>query len=580
MDNKRTLHQAPRPVVKIYKPDGDPNGNPELEFSPEKGRVLQSYTFTNSVNDPKGSFSLTFYPDDDTGQYKDQSIMDLIKEMYIVRIYEYIDKDTGEYPYATFTGVVRKKKLVVQKSGDDISRRVVVTGHSIAGLVHEFRISLDVQAMRITEQIANNNQIEIELTKALMSDDNKGIKVSEAVRIIWEAFLNFSSEYDKLSNPKIVEIIKKWIGENPFDIDEELTFFYPLGSVFHGQNTQNFFDVIESIIPRPVYEIFPVTEKGITRIKIRMVPFDSEPWKKLNPKNKIIDPILLKSFDVEQSDDEVYTVYYSYLSGYPMQEDKYRTLAAMHVKGMPGVEVKKDKFGIYGYRPLFLSFRGYFKSEKDDTTTGDSINGLNKKLMEWFDNLELMYNGNIAMSTDISTEPPCAGEKIPFLGGEFYVVSSEHRWNYGGNPETALAISRGGVYEPKDPETKTVEIEIEDTRKTINYTVKDGDRLTWLAQDFYGSREDEKVQLIISANAALLAGRQISAEGYPTIYGAVPWSPNPGHAADVLKIPPDPAKKPAPIKKTETTSPGPGFQELKDVSKRYQELKDAIEWTK
>jgi hypothetical protein len=195
-----------------------------------------------------------------------------------------------------------------------------------------------------------------------------------------------------------------------------------------------------------MYEMFPYIESGKTKIKIRKAPFDVDTWGKINPKNKKIDSVLLKGFDVAQSDEEVYTVFFSYLDGYPLQMDKALVLSAQRIKGVPGVILDDDKFGIYGYRPLYLSLHGYSKSEKEDDSTGDKLNELSETLKEWFGNIEKMYSGSITMSTSISNEMPCAGEKIPFLGGEFYVDTSEHRWNYGGNPETVLAISRGGDY--------------------------------------------------------------------------------------------------------------------------------------
>jgi hypothetical protein len=444
VDDSRTLHQSPRPAVMIYSPDDGPDGMPKLSFVEGAGRVLQAYSFSTSVNDPKGAFSLTFYPDDDNGLYKDKSIFDMIEEMDIVLIYEQTD-EKGNYPYAAYTGVVRKKRLVAQMTEDGPRRSIVVSGHSIAGLVHEFYISMDTQAMVITDEIASSRQIEVELTRQLLRSDNKPIKVAEAIDIIWKGFLDLSSRYKLLSTPKVAEILKKWIGENPFDIDDS-SFYYPIGSVFYGQNTKNFYSVIESLIPRPVYEIFPYTSKGETKVKIRIAPFDSGKWSNLNPDNKTIDPVLLKSFDLTQSDEEVYTVFFAYLDGYPMQIDKALILSSQKVKGLPGVVLDEDKFGIYGYRPLYLSFHGYYKSTEEDTDTSEELKKLNKTLKEWFGNLEEMYTGNITMSTDVSAEMPNAGEKIPFLGGEFYVVSSEHRWNYGGNPETSLSISRGGDY--------------------------------------------------------------------------------------------------------------------------------------
>jgi hypothetical protein len=443
VDNRQSIHQSPRPVVAICNPFN--KDMPKLSFGAGSGRVLQSYVFSYSVNDPKGSFSLTFHPDDDEGLYKDQSIFDKIEEMDVVQIFEYIDK-TGNYPYATFTGVVRKKRFVIQNTDDGPRRSIVVTGHSIAGLVDEFYLSMDINAMAITREIANDRQIEIEVTQALMKNDNKGIKVSDAINIIWKSFLDLSNKYGRLSNVKTAEIIKKWMGENPFDVDEKLTFFYPIGSVFHGQSTKNFYSVVENLVSRPVYEYFPYIEKGKTKIKIRMSPFDADSWEGLNHTDKGINPVLLKTVDIAQSDEKVYTVFYSYLDGYPMQMDKALRLSTQKATGMPEVVIDEEKYGIYGYRPLFVTFHGYAKSPEDDTTTGEELLKLNNKLKKWFGKLEKMYSGSVTMSTDIHTEMPQAGEKIPLLGGEFYVVTSEHRWNYGGNPETALSVSRGGKY--------------------------------------------------------------------------------------------------------------------------------------
>jgi hypothetical protein len=322
-------------------------------------------------------------------------------------------------------------------------RSLVVSGHSIAGLVQEFRISMDLQAMLLTGEIANEQQLTTELTIALSRNDNKPLAVKVFVETVWSHFLNLSTQYGKLSNPKVAGIITKWMGDDFFEFDDS-EFYYPLGNVFIGRNTQHFYDTIEGIVPKPVYEIFPYTQKGKTKIVIRQAPFDYDVWDKLPSKK--INSVFVKTFDTLQSDNEIYTVYFAYIDGYPVQMDKAIRLSKQSVKGMPGVATDDEKFGIYGYRPLYISLHGYGKSKKDDTTTGDKITELSIRLKDWFCNLDKMYTGSITMSTDISAIMPQAGEKITFLGGEFYVVDSQHRWNYGGNPETVLTISRGGDY--------------------------------------------------------------------------------------------------------------------------------------
>jgi hypothetical protein len=313
------------------------------------------------------------------------------------------------------------------------------------------------------------------------------------------------------------------------------------------------------------------------RIKIRECPFDPESWEGLKyvdpkKKNKLLDcyniPLrLVKGVDIEQSDEEVYTVFFSYLDGYPVQMQKLVILTKQEQesKSMPALVEYDEKYRKYGYRPLFVHFIGYGKIEKeDDTTTEERLQKLNKKLMDWYGNLEKMYNGMLILSTDLSMDMPQAGEKIAFLGGEFYVEASEHTWNYGGNPQTTLTISRGGIY-TSSVETHEEIIEENDTNHTT-YTVKDGDHLKDIAQTFYGT--ESKAGLIVHANSLLLSGRENSPEGYPWIYGPA-WSPTGPGRPDVLNIPPDPDRTVRRIK--DTPSRKLEFEELKYWGKRHTE---------
>ncbi|WP_461248277.1 hypothetical protein, partial [Treponema sp. R6D11] len=338
-------------------------------------------------------------------------------------------------------------------SGSGASRKFVVTGHSIVGLVHDFKMNLDMQATTITKELANNEEIQKQFTIKFINNDNEPLKVAYAIKEIWNSYLDLSKKYGKSSNPKVGEYIQKWVGEadDIFNIDEDSYFHYPIASVFKGQTTQTFFDVIANLIPQPVYEIFPYMdyEKKRMRLRIREVPFDTggeNAWKNFM-KPIEIDPKLVKSFDVKQTDNEVYTVFYSYLAGYPLQEDKAIILAMQGVGDMPNVEIDEDKFKVYGYRPLFVSFNGYGKADgTEDTKTTERFKKLNERIKDWYANKDKFYSGSISMETDLSADMPQAGEKISFLGGEFYVIDAEHNWSYGGSPETRLTVDRGGYY--------------------------------------------------------------------------------------------------------------------------------------
>ena len=569
MDNKRTLHQAPSPKVLICDPEKGRDGSPKLTFDLNELTTLQSYNFSTSVNDPKGAFTLTFYPDDDRVNNNDPSIFDQIRIMDIVQIIE-SERNHGEYP--DFTGVIRAKKHVVQMTDAGPKRSILVSGHSIAGLVQEFRISMDLQAMEITKQIANEKQLSIELTLKLLDTKNRPLSVKFLVETVWKYFLDLSSKYGKLSNCKVAEYIEKWMGEDLFTFDDS-EFYYPVANIFNRQNTQSFYDLVEGLVPKPVYEIFPYTaDKGVTKIMIRVAPFDSDTWggKLLEDSKKQINPILVKSFDVQQSDNEVYTVYFAYLEGSAIDMDRAILLATQDPTGDPRVSVDNAKFGKYGYRPLFISMRGYGKSREDDKNTADRIKNLSERLKNWFCHLDEMYTGKIVMSLDISSKMPQPGEKISFLGGEFYVVDSSHQWNYGGNPEITLTISRGGDYSQKE---KEIEIEVKKEHAPVKYTVKSGDTLRQIAIDHNGAPDDW--WKIMSCNQVLVerkaAGEVVDESAdkdrspiiEPGDNLTIPWL-----GEDEFEI------------KTEKVKAA-DFSELKDVTKRYQEFKNAMgfeEW--
>jgi len=354
--------------------------------------------------------------------------------------------------------VVRSVKYASQVGGTNVTRRLVVSGHSVAGLVADFYLSMDTSAQVLTDTQAAQDYLSKQLTISLLEKGNKLLKLEEAINKIWEAFVDISKhkQYKKLSNPEVYEILVKWAGKF-FDIDKDITFNYPLGCVFDAKTTQSFFDIVEGLIPYQVYEKFAYMDRstGEMRIKIRECPFDADKWAEIEYKDPKVKggelPLrLVKSLDIERNDKEVYTVFFPYLNGYPIQEQKALVLAKQnqYSKSSPFLTQDDEKYSRYGYRPLFVHFIGYSKDEGEgDTSTEEKLKALTERLMNWYGDMELMSHGQITMSTDLSMDMPQAGEKISFIGGEFYVSAAEHRWSYKGNPETVLTVTRGAIYE-------------------------------------------------------------------------------------------------------------------------------------
>jgi hypothetical protein len=116
----------------------------------------------------------------------------------------------------------------------------------------------------------------------------------------------------------------------------------------------------------------------------------------------------------------------------------------------------KAKIAIYGFKPLEISYRGYNRQGNEKGKEIDPLKqafkALNKKAQFWYSRLDEMYSGTITVITDF-IEPetnPRAGFRAGFLGGEFYITKTEHRWQYGGTPTITLTLTRGMHYKNGD----------------------------------------------------------------------------------------------------------------------------------
>ena len=215
--------------------------------------------------------------------------------------------------------------------------------------------------------------------------------------------------------------------------------------------TQDFFSLIDEIIPSPVYEKFAyMGDDGKMKIKMRKVPFSGMDWFGLQ--NTLIDSKILQSFDLTETDNEVYTAFYAYLNGYPIDEQKSLLLSTTIDKaGVDKVLKDTDAFKVYGYRPMIAHFIGYgTKDGEQDSDTPGSMAEMSEKLKEWYENLPDMLKGSITLSMvfdgNNATNKIQPGEVVSFLEGEFYVEGVTHSWNYGQGGEVNLSVSRGGKY--------------------------------------------------------------------------------------------------------------------------------------
>ena len=169
----RYIAQAPQPIVEIV--EFNPSlGNeiPVIDFSAirkspigkailadnDEQNVLQGYSFKFSTSDTEGSFTLTLHPGN-----ADKPYFDKIKPLQIVKIYE--RDNTGRTP--DFVGVINRKKFVAQPGS---GLRISVIGKSVASLISRFKISLDLNAMSLTNQLVEQNALNKDLTAELAKE--------------------------------------------------------------------------------------------------------------------------------------------------------------------------------------------------------------------------------------------------------------------------------------------------------------------------------------------------------------------------------------------------------------------------
>jgi len=448
-----TEKQTPTPRIEIFLPSTASSfseGNkPDLVFEPDKDAdvwaKLLSYSFTEAVDDIEGSFSFSTETGEDTERKK--NIYDLIPIRSVIRIFE-----GGKA--ATFTGIIRRRKFSKQMTSQGIKKSVVFSGKSITSCVSEYMVSLDVRIYKVADQVSKNIDINVQLSEAET--------IADFLRITWNHFndvsLGMNKDLNGVTNTEISEVIKRFMGEGTDDFvivdGQEKDIRYNVAAIFYNAANNNIADVWRNILPQLAYEIFSRCEDGKPKIVIRQTPFgdpknDYADWNNLDIYE--ISPISLTAYELEQSDDTVYTAFAAYVIGSSMDRNFYM---AVNQEGADDrVRYNSEKVKIYGFRPLEIDFMGYDRrgntENNDIKPLTEAVKQLNELAAYWYSRTDDMYSGSITICTDFRQPDtnPRVGCRVKFLGGEFYINKADHSWVYGGTPTIKLTVSRGMLYD-------------------------------------------------------------------------------------------------------------------------------------
>jgi hypothetical protein len=408
---------------------------------------LQSYNFTESVDDINGSFSFSI----ENGK----SIFDLIPLRSIIKIYE-----GGDHP--VFVGIIRRRKFGKQMTNQGVKHTIVFSGKSIISCVSEYVVSLDVRIRNVASAAEKSTDLSTKLAEATTISQGT-LSIADFIKITYDYFKEVSLKINEIrngiTNTAVGEVINKYLGQSAKDFvtvtGSEHELKYNIATVFFNAQNNNIVDVWRNILPRDAYEIFAYCDnEGNPKIMIRITPFGNplkaqNDWNNLDP--YVISPISLTAFELDQNDENVYTLFASYIVGSQMSREFYS--AVTQAGPDDRVRYNDEKLAVYGFRPLAISFMGYDRKYNQDAgkqkSNDEAVKELNELARYWYSRNDDMYSGSITMITDFKNPKanPKVGCRAKFLGGEFYINKTEHSWNFGSTPITKLSVSRGMVYD-------------------------------------------------------------------------------------------------------------------------------------
>ena len=427
---------------------------PYFTFSPTSddfsGKNIQSYTFSTSTDDITGSFSITVKEDTKSLKSSKTYFLDQVEELDLVTI-----KEGGT---VEFYGIVRT--ISFGATAGAFNKAITISGTSAAGLLNMYKISTDLTITNFFNGTSNNISIADQLARAFLKSDTGAVNVEEIFRIIYNDFVEVGKMNSNIASTKIQRLFRfifgvshETEGQGVEFLDCDLKSDMQLVANLYGQSECNVISYFKGLMPENIYEIFYFQQRKDTKykkynkpgkplIKIREMPFSAEDWKNLN---KIeIRPVRLTDYTLTKTDTNIFTAFYAWAEGSPANAEFYKKIGAEE-KGNKVMNIDDELVQLYGYIPLEVSFIGY----KDKTKDKDESIMKNKssQIADWYRNLKDMWNGDITLVNLWQSEKnPRIGERIGFCGGEFYVKTCTHTWQYGNGGKINLAIERGGIY--------------------------------------------------------------------------------------------------------------------------------------
>jgi hypothetical protein len=404
--------------------------------------ALISYSFTESMSDVNGGFSLGLTLEKDS---KWRTWLDKLHVMDLVFIYEFDE--------LRFIGYIENIRYSGKIAGGKPDRKIMISGGNMGRLLSSFKLIMNKFILKFS---GDAKSVSATLRGTLAMKQSENAPVAEILREIYNNFMHWTlmmaegegEKGSKLGNG-IYQMLKKYV-DYESKLSKDVRLKYGINVALYNTGENNIWEIWQNLLVPPVYEMFGRTSKEEKfELVFRQAPFDSDDWRRLTLNT--IPLITISDHDLGQSIEQVYTCYVSVLEGgpYPAQ----MAMLLDQEEDFDFVVIDRDKWKLYGYKPMIVTHRYYDRDLLDQYADDASLMGeLTRKLKQWYEYNDEFISGTVSIMTVNPNEwggklqNPQIGEKIGLMGGEFYVEAATHSWNYKGPMVTKLTISRGYNY--------------------------------------------------------------------------------------------------------------------------------------
>lgn len=419
--------------------EGDSFTNLDYNKSGIRDNKLIGYEYSEGISNYEGSFSIEL-----TAELSPNgvSIMDDLDRHDIVRI--------EEFGVVVFIGVIHDMAYssMMTESGEP-DRKIVINGYGLGWYISSIQLLLDlaVQSALTNDKIGVGTAgLEAEKFMAeLARKFDEGSQLKSVLIAIRESFFDLVKKIgagtDSTFGYRV--FLDKYIDWES-KLSEDVIIRYPGALSIYNKGINNIWSIWKEIAAEPLNELFGRfnPESGKYEVIFRQVPFNPEDWKAL--KIHKIDPLYLKSINLTRCKDEPYTFFMATINNLTNGN------AGLIIPNYnSNAYVAKEQFKRYGYRPMIVDLK-YFDQETGADSRDAILNGALKDIStdigRWFDHNDDLYSGLLQMITT-KNNYILAGDKVSFLGGEFYVEDVTKSWNLNAGMITRMSLTRGYEYQ-------------------------------------------------------------------------------------------------------------------------------------